>query len=750
MLLGIMCVLAPLFCFAQVSGMRTEASLFAALKACRSDTGRVRVLLELADDYYFRPQSKDQEDSALVFLRQARVLDKPYHNTVLEDHMDILQVRMDTGQNDARAVYLPLIKRCQGNGDRENERFAWELLGDVTDLGAGVANGAGGLAGSTAETKIGYYQQAQSLAHQLGDIEGELRAFHSIADVHIQQKKFEQGAAELRSIVDNPRATQENLQFCYDLLGEQYSERGNYDSALGYALKVDSLMEITGDSVYTISYTGRLSGLYLVLGKPQSALEWCLKGLDHAVRWNARGMVFPVGNSTFTCYMRMGQPQQALNFMESLTKRFKPASVEDRRLVLTDIANAFTGLHLFDSAERKYRELIRLGDDNRNTYSPVAKARDDFTIGNFYFKKGAYAESKKYLDSALVEYERMKRVDLIAEGHRFLFRTDSALGLYVPAIQHLRAFQQYNDSTFSVSRSKQIEQLRIAFETEKKEKALAQLQEKEKVDQLQLQHAKAFRNWIIAASCMLLIIAGLLYRQNRLRRKNSKMIMGKNLLLEKLVTEKEWLLKEVHHRVKNNLQTVICLLESQSAYLENDALKAIENSKHRIYAMSLIHQKLYRSEGIRTIDMSLYIGEFAHYLAEGFGRSGVRILQEVEPLELGVSQAIPVGLIVNEAVTNCFKYAFPGGSAGKISVRLWLAGDAVNLVIADDGIGLASAALDGEVNSLGVELMRGLARDLKGTFSLKADHGVTVALCFPLDKFDVTPREAFEGAFAGI
>jgi two-component sensor histidine kinase len=107
-------------------------------------------------------------------------------------------------------------------------------------------------------------------------------------------------------------------------------------------------------------------------------------------------------------------------------------------------------------------------------------------------------------------------------------------------------------------------------------------------------------------------------------------------------------------------------------------------------------------------------------------------------------------LIVNEAVTNCFKYAFPGGGRGEISIRLWLVEDAVNLVIADDGVGMASAAFGGESNSLGVELMKGLAGDLKGTFSLRADHGVTVALCFPLDRFDVAPLETFEGVFAGI
>ena len=108
------------------------------------------------------------------------------------------------------------------------------------------------------------------------------------------------------------------------------------------------------------------------------------------------------------------------------------------------------------------------------------------------------------------------------------------------------------------------------------------------------------------------------------------LINQKNLELEFLVEEKEWLLKEVHHRVKNNLQTIICLLESQAAYLENDALKAIETSQNRIYTMSLIHQKLYQSENIQTIDMALYISELIQYLKDSFNIASYKVSFRVD------------------------------------------------------------------------------------------------------------------------
>ena len=127
-----------------------------------------------------------------------------------------------------------------------------------------------------------------------------------------------------------------------------------------------------------------------------------------------------------------------------------------------------------------------------------------------------------------------------------------------------------------------------------------------------------------------------------------------------LLKDKEWLIKEVHHRVKNNLQMVISLLNSQSIYLNDEAaVVAIQESQRRMHAMSLIHQKLYQSENVGVIDMRAYINEFISYLKDIFETgSSIRFEQDVDPIKLDVGQAVPVGLILNEVITNSIKYAF--------------------------------------------------------------------------------------------
>jgi two-component sensor histidine kinase len=220
-----------------------------------------------------------------------------------------------------------------------------------------------------------------------------------------------------------------------------------------------------------------------------------------------------------------------------------------------------------------------------------------------------------------------------------------------------------------------------------------------------------------------------------------------SLLKEKdaLLIEKDWLLKEVHHRVKNNLHTVMCLLESQELYLENAALAAIEISQRRIYAMSLIHQKLYQSEDIEWVDMTLYIKEFVQYLADSFGApANISIRSVVEPTNLGISQAIPLGLILNEAVTNAFKYAFPDNKTGEIFVGLTKTGNNTELVIADDGIGIQCRADESEPpNSLGIELMKGLTNDLKGNINFDTDSGTRITIIFALDPLNGVRKTGF-------
>ena len=185
------------------------------------------------------------------------------------------------------------------------------------------------------------------------------------------------------------------------------------------------------------------------------------------------------------------------------------------------------------------------------------------------------------------------------------------------------------------------------------------------------------------------------------------------------------------------------LLNSQSNFLESDAaVTAIRESKHRVQAISLIHQKLYQSDNVALIDMQTYIPELIHYLKDSFAtRERIRFEDTIEPIKLDVTQAVPLGLVLNEAITNAIKYAFPNQENGIISITMKeISSNRYELIIGDNGIGLSEDFSFGKVKTLGMSLMRGLSKQLAGTFDLENQNGLKISITFGFVKISKTKR----------
>jgi two-component sensor histidine kinase len=329
---------------------------------------------------------------------------------------------------------------------------------------------------------------------------------------------------------------------------------------------------------------------------------------------------------------------------------------------------------------------------------------------------------------------------LRSENYLIWFKADSTQGKYLNAIEHYQLYKKLSDSVFNGDKSKQISSLKIQFETDQKDKNIELLTQKGKLQEIQISNDTFIKYVFIGSILALIIFAALLYNRSRLKSNANKALELKrkqideqNEQLKKLLSEKEWLLKEIHHRVKNNLQIVISLLNTQSAYLDNeDALMAIQNSQHRMHAMSLIHQKLYQSDNLSTIDISWYIYELISYIKECYSTDKmINFSIDTEKVFLDVSQAVPLGLIVNEAVNNTVKYAFPDNEKGEVVVSFKSTEkDFYELIISDNGVGLPENFNIDETESLGMNLMRGLADQLDGTFLLENKKGLKIIITF--------------------
>lgn len=273
------------------------------------------------------------------------------------------------------------------------------------------------------------------------------------------------------------------------------------------------------------------------------------------------------------------------------------------------------------------------------------------------------------------------------------------------------------------------------------------LKDKTLLQQNELKNAAFLRNSMVIFLILLLIILGLLYKSFKFKKKTNKMlelqqnvITQKNTSLQNMVVEKEWLLREIHHRVKNNLHLVVGLLASQIEFLKNEeAIKAINDSQNRIHSMSLIHQKLYQSENFSLINMPSYLFELSEYLKDSYGiEKTIRFVLDIDNFDLPLSHSIPIGLIFNEAVTNSIKYAFPNTKKGKIEISLKEQSDDLYvLTFHDNGVGLPEDLDPYDHPSLGIKLMYGLSADINGTFTITNENGTKICLEFVLNEANI-------------
>jgi two-component sensor histidine kinase len=351
-------------------------------------------------------------------------------------------------------------------------------------------------------------------------------------------------------------------------------------------------------------------------------------------------------------------------------------------------------------------------------------------IAKFYVQQKKYKKASLYLNNLsgmrfFASYER----DL-----QFLwYKIDSAKGDYLSSLNHLRNYKTTSDSLFSIIKNKQIAEIQIKYETDQKEKDIKLLKKDGLLQREKVIRSENMRNITFGGLVLLILFIGLLYNGYRLKQRNN--VSLNRLLNEKdrLLLDKEWLIKEIHHRVKNNLQIVMGLLQRQSAYINNnEALEVIKNSGNRMHSIALIHQKLYQSESLDLIIMPEYIDELISYLKDSYDLGNrIHFEKQIDVIKLDVAQAVPLGLILNEAITNAIKYAYAGDEMGIVKIALKRMNNGFNyLTIIDNGKGLP-AGLDSEnVGSLGLNLMKGLSKQLGGKLEIENFNGVIVKVSF--------------------
>lgn len=315
------------------------------------------------------------------------------------------------------------------------------------------------------------------------------------------------------------------------------------------------------------------------------------------------------------------------------------------------------------------------------------------------------------------------------------------LGKHKEALEMFKTLVAFNESMTVIKNEQRASVMQVIYEVEEKNHQLNQEKLKTAEAQSEAERQRAFKqNLVIAAACLfaVLIILSItaIQRRNRakiLREKNAE-IEEQKAIIEQSLVEKETLLKEIHHRVKNNLQLISGILELQAVKFDDENIKVVmEEGQSRVRSMALIHQQLYQSEDLGQINFEEYLVKLVNDIVVAFNNENLKIETEinVNNLSFDVNVAVPLGLIINELVTNALKHGFEGRSEGKILISInQEENDEFLLLVHDNGNGLPKNFNADELNSLGLRLVRGLSRQLGGDYSFSNGNGTNFQIRF--------------------
>ena len=240
------------------------------------------------------------------------------------------------------------------------------------------------------------------------------------------------------------------------------------------------------------------------------------------------------------------------------------------------------------------------------------------------------------------------------------------------------------------------------------------------------------RSLTIITGFLFVLVLSLIFAFIFIRQKNkhNKELRSKNKIINEAMLEKDTLLREIHHRVKNNLQIVSSILSLQGRYSNDPKIEsAIREGKDRVKSMSLIHQNLYQKDNLTGVDVQDYFTKLFRSLFTSYNiePEKIKLTLDIAPLNLDVDTIVPIGLVVNELVSNALKHAFPEGRQGVINVRLKEANDHIILTVQDDGIGLNSDELE-DSDSMGYTLIDTFKNKLNAEVEIDGNSGTKITL----------------------
>lgn len=515
------------------------------------------------------------------------------------------------------------------------------------------------------------------------------------------------------------------------LLGFEYVDQNDVDRAEALIFEAVDIYEALEDRQGILDCYIKLSKVFRDQKSAELAIRYALDALEIAQDLEDHYSIAMSYMCLIRAYHDNGELEKGIEAGDNCIETVNKFVPEERFLLARGYG--FRGRIWSDLGD--YQKSL---EDNMISYNIVVErmgAEKPATqtyrsgIGMAYYYQEKYLDAIPHLTAAIGGYVdlRQDRGPVMQKLHETLADCYYQLGDYQKAYIN----QELAHAVFDTLMQKRIVNMEnealFKYESGKKDQAIA--------EQEIIIRQNGRIQWMGAGLIVLLLLfLTTLFYYFRRNKKISDALLVKN-------QENELLLREIHHRVKNNLQTISSLLSLQSASIsDQNALDAVQESRNRVASMALIHQKLYQGENLAAIEMRDYFETIGRAIKESFGKKteNVSLRIDMSEVELDVDTAIPIGLITNELITNSLKHAFPGNRKGEILISMKQEKDGLlKLLIADNGRGALSDSGGKNGKGFGSMLTQLLTVQLGGSLEKTTEAGTSTIIHFPLSKKSV-------------
>ncbi|HEX38001.1 MAG TPA: tetratricopeptide repeat protein [Candidatus Cloacimonetes bacterium] len=672
-------------------------------------------------------------------------------------------------------IFYPLVLIAQDNISELEKKL--ETVSGIQKVDV-LNNLANSFLYDDTEKSMSYAQQALELAQEEDYILGQAFAHENLGNNFESLHDYQQAvthfiAARDAYILANRPASIANI---LNYIGIVYDNMNEYPTAIGYYKQSFDQYKELQDTLGMAMIVNNMGGVYDVLGKYDKALYYYLLNMQYNKVINNDDGVASSMNNIGNVYQALKDYDKALNYLQQAKQMYKALddttgiamTVHNIGIIYHDqgkydkaleaylssmqsdlkrndkvglaasynnIAIVYDEMNKLEASKEYYMKSLTLSEEVQDRYS-IANTSNN--MGFLFLKMGNNDKALEYFERGLEIAEELNALELIKESYDGLQQYYYKKGKLEDCLEYYKRYEDIEDSIFSQNTKKEIAKLQMQYDLDSKQQEIDLLQKDNEIKLLQLNRQKNIRNFFFAGLLFLIFLVLLVYYayviKKRMTESLLKEIEERNKIEQQLkqsLKEKDVMLREIHHRVKNNMQIISSLLSLQTKYIKDkDALQVFRNSQDRIRSMALVHEKLYQSEDFSSINFAEYIRELIDniHLPE---RHNIKITLDLEDVIIDINKAIPCGLIVNELITNAFKHAFPDNQDGEIKISMHLGGDnAYTLIMSDNGNGLPESFDWNETSSLGLQLVSGLVRQLQGNIDVVSEGGTKFTIIF--------------------